>query len=130
MPNDTVPAAASGLPSPRRGFLRGLLTLPLIGGGVTIIGNPTAAAEPVTDALLDSYDAWLESERRWLQWQRQRPLMHRLNPPYRSDVPGFETYDVIPARNAGARFHGMGEPPAMTRAALVLSAVGCDWRRS
>ncbi len=40
-------------PSDRRGFLRGLATLPLIGGGVTLIGNPTrAAAEPVTEDLL------------------------------------------------------------------------------
>lgn len=130
MPNDTVPAAVTGLPSPRRGFLRGLLTLPLIGGGVTLIGNPTAAAEPITDALLDSYDAWLEYERRFLQWQRKRPKIHRLNAPYRSDTPGWEAYDVIPARNGGARFHGGDEPPAASRAALVLSAVGCDWRRS
>jgi len=28
----------------RRGFLRGLAALPLIGGGVTLIGNPTRAA--------------------------------------------------------------------------------------
>jgi hypothetical protein len=28
----------------RRGFLRALATLPLIGGGVTLIGNPTRAA--------------------------------------------------------------------------------------
>ncbi len=39
----------------RRGFLRGLVTLPLIGGGVTLIGNPTAAAEPVTKELLVNY---------------------------------------------------------------------------
>lgn len=130
MPNDTVRAAATGLPSPRRGFLRGLLTLPLIGGGVTLIGNPTAAAEPITDALLDSYDAWLEYERRHLQWQRQRPLVHRLNAPYRSDMTGWEAYDVVPASNGGARFHGAGQAPASSRAALVLSAVGCDWRRS
>lgn len=114
----------------RRGFLRGLVTLPLIGGGVTLIGNPTAAAEPITDALLDSYDAWLEYERRYLQWQRQRPLIHRLNAPYRSDMAGWEAYDVVPARNSGARFHAVDQAPASSRAALVLSAVGCDWRRS
>jgi len=48
----------------RRGFLRNLVTLPLIGGGVTLIGNPTRAAEPVTPDLLDSYNAWLLSWRR------------------------------------------------------------------
>ena len=30
--------------SDRRTFLRQLASLPLIGGGVTLIGNPTAAA--------------------------------------------------------------------------------------
>lgn len=60
MPNDTVPAAATGLPSSRRGFLRGLTRLPLIGGGVALIGAPTAVAEPLTPALLDSYEAWLD----------------------------------------------------------------------
>jgi hypothetical protein len=41
-------------PNTRRGFLRGLTAFPLIGGGVTLIGNPTAAAEPVSRDLLDS----------------------------------------------------------------------------
>lgn len=31
-------------PLPRRGFLRGLVSLPLIGGGVTLIGRPAAMA--------------------------------------------------------------------------------------
>lgn len=53
----------------RRGFLRGLATLPLIGGSVTLIGSPSASAVPVTKALVDSYDAWLEYERRLLQWE-------------------------------------------------------------
>jgi hypothetical protein len=30
--------------------------------------------------------------------------------------------------NAGGRFHRAGTPEASTRAAVVLSAVGCDWR--
>jgi len=61
MPKDTFPAAGSGLPSSspripagksatilteRRGFLRALAGLPLIGGGVTLVGAPTAVAEP------------------------------------------------------------------------------------
>ena len=48
----------------RRSFLRGLASLPLIGGGVTLIGNPTAAAVPVTDALHARYTAWLAHEHR------------------------------------------------------------------
>lgn len=46
----------------RRSFLRGLASLPLIGGGVTLIGNPTAAAVPVTDTLCDQYVDWLATE--------------------------------------------------------------------
>ena len=46
----------------RRAFLRGLASLPLIGGGVALIGNPTASAVPVTDALRDHYIAWLSTE--------------------------------------------------------------------
>ena len=57
----------------RRGFLRGLTTLPLIGGGVTLIGNPTKAAEPVTSHLLDCYDTWLFYERRFLRFERFGP---------------------------------------------------------
>ena len=41
----------------RRSFLRGLVTLPLIGGAVTLIGDPTGPALPVTPDLLDGYDA-------------------------------------------------------------------------
>lgn len=37
--------------------------------------------------------------------------------------------DFIPAANAGASFHGIDTPEPSTRAALVLSAVGCNWRR-
>lgn len=127
-----------GAPASRRGFLRGLTTLPLIGGGVTLIGTPTAVAAPVTEDLLDSYDAWLEYERRFLQWERNRhaEMVYRLHRPFvmqmydaehRPKGPPGEC-DYIPAANGGARYHGMGEPPASTRAALVLSAVGCDWR--
>ena len=57
----------------RRGFLRGLAHLPLIGGGVTLLGNPTAAAEPVTEELLDSYSEWLHYERRLLAGRYPAP---------------------------------------------------------
>lgn len=55
--------------SSRRGFLRGLTTLPLI-GGVTLIGSPAKADVPTTDELLDSYDEWLFYERRLLHIER------------------------------------------------------------
>ena len=38
----------------RRGFLRQLAHLPLIGGGVTLLGNPTAAAVPALGAALSA----------------------------------------------------------------------------
>ncbi|WP_156648342.1 hypothetical protein [Methylobacterium sp. Leaf108] len=116
---------------PRRGFLRGLLSLSLVGGSVALIGAPSAVASPITDDLLDSYDAWLEYERRWLQWERHgnSDVGYRLSKPFASEIAGWEQFDMIPFANGGVRFHGRDEPPASTRAALVLSAVGCDWRR-
>ena len=105
-------------PSDRRGFLRGLATLPLIGGGVTLIGNPTAAAEPVTLDLFHAYNTWLELERRYLCHECEA-----LWPPAR-----IMAWDP---NNAGGRYHRYREnPPPSNRAAVVLSAVGCDWRAS
>ncbi len=52
--------------SDRRSFLRGLAALPLIGGGVTLIGNPTAAAVLLTLEMLNAYNQWLFYERRLL----------------------------------------------------------------
>ena len=118
-------------PKTRRGFLRGLTTLPLIGGGVTLIGNPTKAAEPVTRHLLDCYDTWLFYERRFLRWERHGPG---------GDLGGwdkcvghwdgerFRPFDIVRVDNAGGCFHGLDGPQPSSRAAVVLSAVGCDWR--
>ena len=44
---------------PRRGFLRQLCHLPLIGVGVALLGAPTANAEPVTPDLREAYRRWL-----------------------------------------------------------------------
>jgi hypothetical protein len=105
----------------RRGFLRGLTHLPLIGGGVTILGNPTAAAEPVTEQLLDSYSEWLFYERRLLCLERWPGVHH---------PDGF-----IPANTGASGYHfSLGperwqdRPMPSTRAAVVLSAVGCGWK--
>jgi hypothetical protein len=89
--------------------------LPLIGGSVTLIGNPTAAAVPPTRRLLDSYNTWLEIERRAL-----------LNEIYGRD----RQYDPLPWNNPGDKFflRPYGEPALpepSTRAAIVLGAVGC-----
>lgn len=108
-------------PSSRRGYLRGLTTLPLIGGSVTLIGNPTAAAEAVTEALLDAYDEWLFMERRLLCLEAG---------------PGRRSEAHVPCNTGVGRFHFLTNgldwrslPQPSTRAAVVLSAVGCDWRR-
>ena len=102
-------------PNTRRGFLRGLASLPLIGGSVTFIGQPTAVAVPVTPALLDSYDAWLHFERRYLRWHRYGPEgFRRIGNAVFPDNPGGYFHDD-PARTDAA-----------SRAAVVLSAVGCE----
>jgi hypothetical protein len=54
MPNAIVRASATALPNstlPRRGFLRQLCHLPLIGGGAALLGVPTAVAEPAPAAM-------------------------------------------------------------------------------
>ncbi len=40
----------------RRSFLRGLVSLPLIGGGVTLIGRPAAAVPLIQAAALPTFD--------------------------------------------------------------------------
>jgi hypothetical protein len=96
----------------RRGFLGGLAALPLI-GGVTLVGNPTGAAEPVTGAMLDQYETWLMCEASRLArevhpWSDGRVVTSLFGPAYE-----WHQADV-------------GSP--CQRAAVVLSAVGCDWR--
>ena len=108
-------------PNTRRSFLRGLTTLPLIGGGVTLIGNPTKAAELITPELLDAYSEWLFYERRMLCIERYGDR----------DAEGF-----VPANTGAHLFHfppselggWKAAPKPSVRAAVVLSAVGCDWR--
>ena len=108
----------------RRGFLRGLASLPLIGGGVALFGQPTAVAEPVTVDLLATYADWLHFERRVLM----------------SELTGHQPREAGKlALFVGTRsddFHfprGMTyqqAPQPSTRAALVLSTVGLNWREA
>lgn len=103
----------------RRGFLRGLAHLPLIGGGVTLIGNPTAAAELVTTEMLRSYSAFLHFERKFLNWEIAA------GDPRRFDMEEA----VVWGQNPGFHYHKGGDQlQPSTRAAVVLSAVGCGWR--
>lgn len=112
--------------SDRRGFLRGLVSLPLIGGGLTLIGSPTAAAVPVTPDLLEGYKTWLHYESRFLAWEMaDRPdVIERYQlaaEPHK--IPRYETIRGCILHAGNCADQRDDEPPS-TRAAVVLSAVG------
>ena len=116
--------------APRRGFLRSLASLPLIGGSVAVLGDPVAAAEPITERLLNRYDAWLEIERAHLRVERFGDRRHGPRSQFElvwHDVEKGEIFDVDRGSLIGSG-HRRGEPEPSTRAAVVLSAVGVDWR--
>lgn len=126
---------------PRRGFLRQLCHLPLIGGGIGLIGAPSAVAEPITTGLLDAYDRFLAGERDLLGKEMREPgmPMGRIWPDpsdelailrwAREIVTEHERIkQELAARWAVTETMPVFRLPASTRAALVLSAVGCDWR--
>jgi hypothetical protein len=100
-------------PHDRRGFLRSLVSLPLIGGGVTLIGQPAAAAVPVTRELLESYNSFLALERRAVIIELHGRDHVYVDP----NTPGAMCF---------WRSYGEPEiPPPSARAAVVLAAVGC-----
>ena len=112
--------------SDRRAFLRGLASLPMIGGGVTLIGNPTAAAVPATPQLLDAYNEWLDLERSWLMWERYGSGSER----FYSKEQGIDC--VWRDRRTGKCWNfnivteasGFDHTNTASRAAVVLSAAG------
>lgn len=116
--------------APRRGFLRSLATLPLIGGSVAVLGDPVASAAPITEQLLNRYDAWLEIERAHLRIElfggRKHGLASRFELVWHDTEKG-EIFDFDRVGLIGSG-HRRGEPLPSTRAAVVLSAVGVDWR--
>jgi hypothetical protein len=116
-------------PANRRGFLRGLVSLPLIGGGVTLIGSPSAVAEPVTPRLLREYHDWLMFERS----EVIQEIEVGGRTPFGPDAVYGSAYRWHRARgerrlDSEGRMMGDGVSYPSTRAALVLSTVGCDWR--
>jgi hypothetical protein len=165
MPNAIVRASDTALPNstlPRRGFLRQLCHLPLIGGGIALLGAPTAVAMPVTPDLREAYRRWLWLEHALLLdecphppqiLQRQKPSMvgwddsnireylgaeqrlAQIETDFRAECcnfrfrSGFTAEDPSPVdRFFLNRDRAIVSPPASTRAALVMSAVGCEWR--
>ena len=113
--------------SDRRTFLRGLASLPLIGGGVTLIGNPTAAAVPVTDKLLSAYDGWLDLERSWLMMERYGQHTAVDDDAGRPHVVWRDRQTgKCWALNAASSFSGFDHRGAASRAAVVLAAAGAD----
>lgn len=126
----------------RRGFLRGLTTLPLIGGAITLIGTPSAIAEPATDSALDAYVAFLAHEHRaaLIEHERRRAVRSVATAAAQGQAswPGYveECEDIARQRPPMFWFPGAPDTERLvasaepsSRAALVLSAVGCDWRR-
>ena len=124
-----IPALARTMP--RRGFLAGLTKLPLIGGSVALLGQPSAVAQPATLQIVEAYKTWLHYEHRRLSWEMAD---------FPTNVAHYggtreERYRYIErlTLNFGTgdacKFHWReGSTPASSRAALVLSTVGCDWR--
>lgn len=117
--------------SEQSGILRRLTTLPLVGGSVALIGNPTAVDLEPTPVMLEAYSAWLNFE-----------LMH-LNASIHPPTLDGGVSMAVAMRNDGAKFHlrEMAASPSCStdapwerlglaarhRAALVLSTVGCGW---
>lgn len=110
----------------RRGFLRGLTSLPLIGGGVALIGSPIAAAVPVTDKLRVRYIDWLATE-------LGEAMIEQAG---RQAAPGSSDYVIDRHRQwcmdnrtlnpdpASERFSLLPMSAPSSRAAVILSAAG------
>lgn len=119
---------AVGHPMPRRGFLARLAALPLVGGSVALIGQPSSVAGQATPEMIEAYKTWLALELRFLTWRmaedpyflRSYRLDARADRKERSDtILGYEWY---------VGDSGKAHDDPYQHAALVMSAVGCDWR--
>ncbi|WP_158808440.1 hypothetical protein [Beijerinckia sp. L45] len=111
----------------RRTFLGRLATLPLIGGSVALIGNPTAVAEAVTLPLLDLYADWLAVE--YGECLIERSGFKQ--PEHAADAMCWRREwcrDNLTLNPRGDRFLAAPSTPASSRAAVVLSAVDYEWR--
>ena len=113
--------------SDRRDFLRGLVSLPLIGGAVNLIGNPVRADVVPSRALLERYIAWLGNEHAAALIEFERPGIRIIEPfawPYYRVRAPMYWYPEAPDIE---RDVWLTRPSS--RAAVVLSAAGCNWQR-
>lgn len=121
-------------PSSRRGFLRALTALPLVGGGLSLVGTPSAVAVPVTSELRTRYLGWLARE--YTEAFVEQEGFNFIGAGYDAGSAYVAAY--LERKRDGLRYlteghHGYECPPVplsppSTRAALVLSAVGSDWK--
>jgi hypothetical protein len=125
----------------RRGFLRSLVSLPMLGGGVALIGAPHAVAEPIITDLMQSYRRFLTAEVNLLSEELPWRKLPQLGPrPDERDRDAYlrwcyqtvATHDAwtasVEKERAITRAMPVFKSRASTRAALVMSAVGFDWR--
>ena len=107
-------------PSPRRGFLRGLLALPLVGGGVQLVGSPSAVAAPPSRVLLERYLAWIAREHAEVLIEMDfGPTSTR-----RGEQHLYQPLQWFP--DDGPAIASVLSAKPSTRAALVLATVGCE----
>ncbi|UHC14457.1 hypothetical protein LRS73_18080 [Methylobacterium currus] len=106
----------------RRELLSRLATLPVIGGGVTLIGTPAGSAEPLPEMLLWEYSTWIERERRRIGavFGDMTGQAHNVQLCHSSAYAWYQCEKGAPREELRSR--------VMTRGAAVLNAVGVDWR--
>jgi hypothetical protein len=119
--------AQTQIPS-RRGFLASLVRLPLIGGGLAVLGAPSAVALPRSEELLRRYVIFLgrEQQAARIELDALRYPHHFANMGYSLHAPetwrAAPWWQEIPADDAVEAL--IVAAPASARAALVLSAAG------
>lgn len=111
----------------RRSFLRGLASLPLIGGSVAILGQPTAAAVPITDDLMQSYKSWLHMEHRMVSYELARydtGLAQAIERYHSCNTPGDRWHFQWAYEGSRGPAGWIDAPQPSARAAIILSAAG------
>ena len=118
--NTTIPS--------RRGFLSSLAALPMLGGGIKLLGRPTGAAVPVSVGLLKKYRGFCIREMFATEIE-----ITLIQSEYHYKNMGFSLTDCSTWQNLPAWWPPQEDPeldaivterPASTRAAVVMAAIG------